>query len=152
MSMLSSFVRKNTGIISMVPGGGVVNQLFGGNPATPAATTDTIAGLRAGGIGMTLTRQVPGTSVMNTSSGPMGVQRMRKDSKGRMVPVGWKYNRAGQLVRSCHRMNIGNGRALKRALRRVHGFERIARRVLKVAPRFKKKVPSFGAHRRRHVA
>jgi hypothetical protein len=49
------------------------------------------------------------------------------------------------LVRS-RRMNVGNARALKRALRRARGFERLARSVM-VVHRFKKKASRVGRKR-----
>jgi len=43
----------------------------------------------------------------------------------------------GACVRN-RRMRVTNVKALRRALRRAHGFERIARRVCRITPRFKK--------------
>lgn len=45
---------------------------------------------------------------------------------------------AGTVLVRSRRMNVGNARALKRALRRARGFERLARSVM-VVHRFKKK-------------
>jgi hypothetical protein len=43
----------------------------------------------------------------------------------------------GHCVRN-RRMRVTNVKALRRALRRAHGFEKIARRVCRITPRFKK--------------
>ena len=43
-----------------------------------------------------------------------------------------------ELVKS-RRMNVGNARALRRALRRAHGFAKLARRVMATTRTFKKR-------------
>ena len=43
-----------------------------------------------------------------------------------------------ELVKT-RRMNVGNARALRRSLRRLSGFAKLARRVLVIQHRFKKR-------------
>ena len=53
-------------------------------------------------------------------------------------PQELELHRKGEVLVRNRRMNVGNARALKRALRRAHGFERLARRVMHVRHTFKK--------------
>jgi len=50
---------------------------------------------------------------------------------GTLVPVGWHFAKdgSGKLVRN-RRMNVANPRALRRAMRRAQGFEKLARRAI----------------------
>ena len=50
---------------------------------------------------------------------------------GSMVPSGYHYAKdgSGRLVRN-RRMNVANPRALRRSMRRVQGFEKLARRTI----------------------
>ncbi len=50
---------------------------------------------------------------------------------GAMIPSGWHYAKdgSGKLVRN-RRMNVANPRALRRSMRRVQGFEKLARRTI----------------------
>lgn len=52
----------------------------------------------------------------------------------------------GTVLVKSRRMNVGNARALKRALRRARGFERLARSVM-VVHRFRKKPGKVGRKR-----
>lgn len=52
----------------------------------------------------------------------------------------------GTVLVKSRRMNVGNARALKRAIRRARGFERLARSVM-VVHRFKKKPSKVGRKR-----
>ena len=50
---------------------------------------------------------------------------------GQMVPSGYHFAKdgSGRLVRN-RRMNVANPRALRRSMRRVQGFEKLARRTI----------------------
>jgi len=50
---------------------------------------------------------------------------------GQMVPSGWHFAKdgSGKLVRN-RRMNVANPRALRRAMRRAQGFEKLAKRAI----------------------
>jgi len=50
---------------------------------------------------------------------------------GTLVPVGWHFAKdgSGKLVRN-RRMNVANPRALRRAMRRAQGFEKLAKRAI----------------------
>jgi len=87
-----------------------------------------------------------GTAMMVT--GPGGYVRGLRPNKSTYVTRGggtsrWPqqlqvHPRHTELVKS-RRMNVGNARALRRALRRAQGFAKLARRVLVVTHRFKKR-------------
>ena len=62
-------------------------------------------------------------------------------------PVGLQLHPKGSELVTTRRMNIGNGRALRRALRRARGFAKLAHKVLRVTRQFKGK--GFGGGRRR---
>ena len=59
---------------------------------------------------------------------------------GAMIPSGYHYAKdgSGRLVRN-RRMNIANPRALRRSMRRVQGFEKLARRTITFTRRVKMK-------------
>jgi len=56
------------------------------------------------------------------------------------VPSGWHFAKdgSGRLVRN-RRMNVANPRALRRSMRRVQGFEKLARRTISFTRRVKMK-------------
>ena len=57
-----------------------------------------------------------------------------------MIPSGYHYAKdgSGRLVRN-RRMNVANPRALRRSMRRVQGFEKLARRTIVFTRRVKMK-------------
>ena len=59
---------------------------------------------------------------------------------GAMVPSGYHFAKdgSGRLVRN-RRMNVANPRALRKAMRRVQGFEKLARRTIVFTRRVKMK-------------
>lgn len=59
---------------------------------------------------------------------------------GAMVPSGYHFAKdgSGRLVRN-RRMNVANPRALRRSMRRVQGFEKLARRTITFTRRVKMK-------------
>jgi len=103
-------------------GGGII-AFPGGRPVSPGGTT-----------------MVPGQGRLPpfTASGP-GVLPGGGRQAG-AVPSGWHFakNGSGRLVRN-RRMNIANPRALRRAMRRVQGFEKLARRTITFTRRVKMK-------------
>jgi hypothetical protein len=63
-------------------------------------------------------------------------------------PVGLAVHPKGTEPVPSRRMNVGNGRALRRSLRRLRGFAKLARKVLVTARHFKKSGVSRGGVRR----
>ena len=59
---------------------------------------------------------------------------------GQMIPSGYHFAKdgSGRLVRN-RRMNVANPRALRRSMRRVQGFEKLARRTITFTRRTKMK-------------
>jgi len=59
---------------------------------------------------------------------------------GPMIPSGYHFAKdgSGRLVRN-RRMNVANPRALRRSMRRVQGFEKLARRTISFTRRVKMK-------------
>jgi len=59
---------------------------------------------------------------------------------GQMIPSGYHFAKdgSGRLVRN-RRMNVANPRALRRSMRRVQGFEKLARRTITFTRRVKMK-------------
>jgi len=59
---------------------------------------------------------------------------------GSMIPSGYHFAKdgSGRLVRN-RRMNVANPRALRRSMRRVQGFEKLARRTISFTRRVKMK-------------
>ena len=59
---------------------------------------------------------------------------------GAMIPSGYHFAKdgSGRLVRN-RRMNVANPRALRKAMRRVQGFEKLARRTIVFTRRVKMK-------------
>ncbi len=59
---------------------------------------------------------------------------------GAMIPSGYHFAKdgSGKLVRN-RRMNVANPRALRRSMRRVQGFEKLARRTITFTRRVKMK-------------
>jgi len=59
---------------------------------------------------------------------------------GQLIPSGYHYAKdgSGRLVRN-RRMNVANPRALRRSMRRVQGFEKLARRTITFTRRVKMK-------------
>ncbi len=63
-------------------------------------------------------------------------------------PVGLQVHPKGTEAVPSRRMNVGNARALRRSLRRLRGFAKLARKVLVTARHFKKSGVSRGGVRR----
>ncbi len=69
---------------------------------------------------------------------PGGVGQMGRG--GTLMPSGYHYAKdgSGRLVRN-RRMNVANPRALRRSMRRVQGFEKLAKRTIQFTRRVKMK-------------
>jgi len=120
------------------PVGAFIAGAAGGAAGTKAATpalTMGMTGLPAGTIGGALTMpggtrlSVAGVLPSHAAIGehmPSGYH-LRKDKR---LPAKWVRNR---------RMNIANPRALRKAMRRVQGFEKLAKRTISFTRRVKMK-------------
>ena len=59
---------------------------------------------------------------------------------GTLIPTGWHLDkRTGMYLVRNRRMNIANPRALRRAMRRVQGFEKLAKRTIQFTRRVRMK-------------
>ena len=132
------------------PVGAAVTGLVGGGPK-PSFPVATIPGQVGGaisfpgGTSIGLGFQPGGTMVPGqgrlppfTAAGP-GVLPVGGRG-GAMVPSGYHFAKdgSGRIVRN-RRMNVANPRALRRSMRRVQGFEKLARRTITFTRRTKMK-------------
>lgn len=87
------------------------------------------------------------------AAGTIGVLSGRMEGRMGMRPAGEKgmhlSKKTGRLVRNRH-MNVCNQRALRRSLRRAHGFARIAMRTIHLL--HPKKKAHFGGFKKRRRA
>jgi len=111
----------------------------GGGPAAPTPQFPVAPGTVGGAIAF------PGGMRLSTAYTPMtpGQGRLPPYTArgagvlpaggrgGTMVPSGYHFAKdgSGRLVRN-RRMNVANPRALRRSMRRVQGFEKLARRTI----------------------
>lgn len=103
LSSIGSFVKKAAGpILSLVPGGGLISRGF------------QAAGLLQSGGRGPATASTPGARKVPGIGGAIS----------RILPFG----ETGYYRR--RRMNVANPKALRRAIRRAHGFAKLARKVL----------------------
>lgn len=123
------------------PLGGAIVTAAGGSASKPTPQFPVPAGTLGGAVsfpgGTTVSTAwtpraaVPGQGRLPpyTAQGP-GVLPMGGRG-GSMVPSGyhWSKDGKGKLVRN-RRMNVANPRALRRSMRRVQGFEKLARRTI----------------------
>lgn len=147
------------GFLSGGPLGGVISAVgnlvsSGSHPNLPAPPGGALAVQRMSGISMLPTLQqsgivnvgpagTPQAGIVNVATGMGGlpttkgyhpnksVYETRGGGTSRWGPAGnlAVHPKGTVLVRN-RRMNVGNARALKRALRRAHGFSRLARKVM----------------------
>jgi len=141
-------------------GGGIIGGIIGGIPsamealaAPPGAPQPTrfvppgqVAGQVTfpGGTSVGLGFQAQGRLPPYTAAGagvlPRGGARTapRVAPMGGMCPTGYHFVKSGEgyCVRN-RRMNIANPRALRRGMRRVQGFEKLARRTITFTRRVK---------------
>lgn len=144
MSMLSSALRKSglnkpgkalaNVAASVLPGGSIVKTaitgatalgLFGGGGGSkpPGTFTGSGPGLDFGDVGDLVRRMVPG--------GATGRGRVAPAANGR-CPSGFHPARDGRGCVKNRRMNPANGRAIRRAVRRLKSAEKTFRKVLQV--------------------
>jgi len=107
------------GVGVMAPGGGIITQSPMGTPVHPAAIAMQMARLR---------HTHPNKSTYVTRGG--GTSR---------YPPGLMVHPKGTELVASRRMNVGNARALRRALRRARGFAKLAHKVLRATHQFKGK-------------
>jgi len=132
------------------PAGAVIGGLGGGGgapgtPGVPMRIPGTVGGAISfpGGTGIQLGYQ-PGEAYRG---GKYGALRGRAPpaivgpgAMGGQCPTGYHLAKdgSGRMVRN-RRMNIANPRALRRAMRRVQGFEKMAKRTIQFTRRVKMK-------------
>ena len=128
------------GIVGGPVGAAITGVVGGGKPAAPQQQF-RLPGTVAGGISMpggvqvagqyTPGAMVPGAGRLPpyTAAGPGVLPAGGRG--GQMVPSGYHFAKdgSGRLVRN-RRMNVANPRALRRSMRRVQGFEKLARRTI----------------------
>ena len=117
----------------------LIAQRRGALPTMPGGSIPTgmaLATMPGGALVLGMRRRHPNRSTYVTRGG--GTSRW---------PVGLQLHPKGSELVTTRRMNIGNGRALRRALRRARGFAKLAHKVLRVTRQFKGK--GFGGGRRR---
>jgi len=121
-------------------GGAIVSQIGGGGGGPPQQFP-----VAPGTIGGAIS--FPGGTTVSTAYQPKvmrpGIGRLPPFTAqgpgvmpaggrgGTLVPSGWHFAKdgSGKLVRN-RRMNVANPRALRRSMRRVQGFEKLARRTI----------------------
>lgn len=144
---LGKIIRKNAGgikrlaprVAGLVPGAGPllsvglkaagavstarsVTRAISGPVSGPARHTGTGPGFDFGDIADLARRIAPG--------GARGRGRVSPDPQTGRCPVGYHPAKDGNGCVRNRRTNVGNARALARALRRAEGFEKLARRTV----------------------
>jgi len=129
------------------PAGAIIGAAGGGGGGKPTPNVPmTIPGTMAGGVtfpggtGIQL-GYVPGQMTRaQAQQMPGKFAGGRPGATGGMCPTGYHYAKdgSGRMVRN-RRMNIANPRALRRAMRRVQGFEKMAKRTIQFTRRVKMK-------------
>ena len=107
-------------LLGLAPGGGVAGRLLGAG-----SRVSTIA-RKAGGTILKHPVISAAGGAAAIGLGGVGLGRMGMHT-GAMK--GFHMNKHGKMVRN-RRMRVTNPRALRRAIRRAHGFARLARKVL----------------------
>lgn len=132
------------------PAGAIVGGLGGGAPKQLPAPggmriPGTVGGALTfpGGTGISLGyapgQVIPGIKGGGVGGGPPGRYPASLGPLGQ-CPTGYHLAKdgSGRMVRN-RRMNIANPRALRRAMRRVQGFEKMAKRTIQFTRRVKMK-------------
>ena len=111
----------------------MVPQVGGGFPIAGQVTFP-------GGISLSGGAMIPGRGRLPpfTATGPGVLPSGGRG--GAMIPSGYHFAKdgSGRLVRN-RRMNVANPRALRRSMRRVQGFEKLAKRTIQFTRRVKMK-------------
>ena len=132
------------------PAGAAIGGALGGSKPTPYRGVPAIPGTLGGqvtfpggvqvGLGYSGGALVPGQGRLPpyTAAGPGVLPGGGRG--GQMIPSGYHFAKdgSGRLVRN-RRMNVANPRALRKAMRRVQGFEKLARRTIVFTRRVKMK-------------
>ncbi len=132
------------------PAGALIGAAGGGGGGKPTPQFPALPGTVGGAIsfpgGTSIsTAYVPGAIVPGrgrlppyTAAGPGVLPAGGRG--GAMIPSGYHFAKdgSGRLVRN-RRMNVANPRALRKAMRRVQGFEKLARRTIVFTRRVKMK-------------
>jgi len=154
LSSLWKGVKKFAGpIVGGIIGGPVgvaVGSMGGGSSGKGGGKQLTLPGTFGGGVtmpgGMSLTGgYTPGAMIPGAGRLPpftaTGAGVLPAGGRGgQMIPSGYHFAKdgSGRLVRN-RRMNVANPRALRRSMRRVQGFEKLARRTISFTRRVKMK-------------
>lgn len=129
------------GIAGFPVAGAVAGAIGGGSKPSPPMQFPVTPGTFGGAVTMpggmrfstayTPRAMVPGQGRLPpyTATGPGVLPAGGRG--GSMVPSGYHFAKdgSGKLVRN-RRMNVANPRALRRSMRRVQGFEKLARRTI----------------------
>lgn len=134
--------------------GGPIGGVIAGIPTKPSAPPLQFPVPQIAGGGFPVAGQVTFPGGISVSGGVMVPGRGRLPPYtargpgvlpgggrgGQMVPSGYHFAKdgSGRLVRN-RRMNVANPRALRRSMRRVQGFEKLARRTISFTRRVKMK-------------
>ncbi len=121
-----------------ISAGGIALSALGGKP--PMRTTDPIYGGMPPSPAGQMTRFTPGIT------GPAPIVPLGPGYAGAPMdgccPTGYHLRKDKRLPAKCvrnRRMNVGNAKALRRGMRRVQGFEKLARRTITFTRRTKLK-------------
>jgi len=132
------------------PAGAIIGGIGSGGGGKPTPGLPTIPGTLGGAItfpggtsistAYTGTAMVPGAGRLPpfTATGPGVLPGGGRG--GQMMPSGYHFAKdgSGRLVRN-RRMNVANPRALRKAMRRVQGFEKLAKRTIQFTRRVRMK-------------
>jgi len=149
---------RGAGVNLPVAGPGLPPGVSGLIASGERALTSSDIGIMAPGGGGLITTTSPYGTPVHPAAIAMQLARMRHThpNKSTYITRGGGTSRWPQqiLIHPKHteavtnrRMNVGNARALRRALRRARGFAKLAHRVLAATHRFKGK--GFGRARKR---
>jgi len=164
-------VHTGIGFLTGGPKGAIVGAATGLGAMTKQRTEEALLG--AGGSESAYTPELAASHATALARGPMiappapggmmpmgpmlgyGGQRRMHPNKSTYVtrgggtskwPGGLSLHPKGSTMVTSRRMNVGNARALRRALRRARGFAKLARKVLVATSHYKK---GGGHHRRK---
>lgn len=138
MPYLTAFqdpTQTNTGSIWSSLGTGletILPSIFGGMKSPTTARTPPTVPTRGtpgpGNISTIPTMHAPGAKIPRATKIGLGAAAA---GVGAAI-AGYHFTHTGKMVKNRH-MNPCNGRAVRRAIRRVFAFERVAKRVLRIA-------------------
>jgi hypothetical protein len=130
-------IKRLAGAVLPGPAGALVRAIPGGGSGTLAARGSAAIGRAAGGA----IAAVRGHPILSAAgaAGVIGGALGRAAAPSAMVGGAKGYHMSkprkgvpSHLVKNRH-MRVSNIRALRRSLRRIHGFSRIARKVIHIA-------------------